>query len=81
MENNANQQSDATRSAESVDLRTKLRITLNEEFQKALSLAAAITEDQRKALNKLVADDNVTSQAILKALNPVIHAKEDTKNE
>jgi pimeloyl-CoA synthetase len=48
------------------------------EFERALSSAVALTEDQRKALSKLVTDDGVTSQTILKALNA---AKKDATNE
>ena len=78
MESDANQQSDGTQSLGATDLRTKLRTTLTDEFQRALSAATAITEDQRKVLSELVADDHVTSQTILKALGP---AKKDAANE
>ena len=69
MESEANQQCDGTQRADVADLRTQLRATLIDEFQQALSSAAAITEEQRNALRKIVTDDSVTSQAVLKALN------------
>jgi pimeloyl-CoA synthetase len=78
MESDANQKSDGAQNAGVADLRTQLRTTLTVEFERALSSAVALTEDQRKALSKLVTDDGVTSQTILKALNA---AKKDATNE
>jgi hypothetical protein len=78
MENDAGKRHDIMQTTEIADLRTHLRNNLLAEFQEALNSKATLTVDQRQALIKLVTDDLVTSQAILKALNPV---KKNESNE
>jgi hypothetical protein len=71
MENDADQQSDETQKPGVTDLRAQLKTTLVNEFRRALASAGTVVEDQRDALVALVEDDGVSSQSILKSLNPI----------
>jgi hypothetical protein len=70
MEPDSIAQSDGKQSTKVADLRTELRTNLGTEFERALSRMASLTDEQRQALFKLVTDERVTEQAILKALAP-----------
>ena len=78
MESDSNERSDAKQIVEISDLRTQLRTNLAAEFQQALCLATALTDEQRQALSKLVTDESVAAHTILKSLAP---AKKTEPNE
>jgi hypothetical protein len=68
MESDTKARSDTKQIVEIADLRTQLRTNLAAEFQQALCLATALTDEQRQALSKLVTDESATAQTILKCL-------------
>ena len=78
MESATKDRSDAKQIVEISDLRTQLRTNLAAEFQQALCRATALSDEQRQALSKLVTDESVTAQTILKSLAP---AKKTEPNE
>jgi len=78
MESDTQERSGLKQIVEIADLRTQLRTNLVAEFQQALCLATALTDEQRQALSKLVTDESVTAQTILKSLAP---AKKTEPNE
>lgn len=77
MESDPKQRTDVEQVVEIADLRTQLRANLVTEFQQALSLATTLTDEQRQALSKLVTDETVTAQAILKSLAPAKKTEPD----